>query len=85
MNSKDSAEAARRLRLALAWRAEWRRELATLPLEPSPAPNANDGDFAAAIARAEFGRHYFDAKRYRQTIDQGAVIWAAQKPRGKPG
>jgi len=56
-------------RLALGWRETWRTEVA----EKESAEHATskpDGEekkrrarYAAAIARSEFGRHYWDARR----------------------
>jgi hypothetical protein len=59
---------------AIAWREEWRAEAAgrkTKKLEqPNPAPRPRKGEsgqaaFAAGIARAEFGRFYWDEKKHR--------------------
>ena len=57
-------------RLALGWREIWRAEVAATE-RPTPAANHRpDGEekkrrarFAAGIARSEFGRHYWDARR----------------------
>ena len=89
MTERDRAEeasaiAARRLRLALEWREEWRREIAGRSKDQASTPIVDRADFATALARAEFGRRYFDTYRHRQTIENGAVVWASRKPRGKP-
>lgn len=79
-DEEASAIAAQRLRLAREWRDQWRRELAA-PSEGSvTTPLARAGDFATALTRAEFGRHYFDASRYCQKIERGEVVWAVRRP-----
>lgn len=66
-------EAAVLLGRALEWRDEWRAEVATrqgvaLDPQPSDAPPArnNAARFAAAIARHEFGRFYWNGRLARQ-------------------
>lgn len=66
-------ELAARHDLALTWRAAWQAEQAAATYEPAkevaPAPPARRGvdeagrrgQFAQALARAEFGRFYFKA------------------------
>ena len=76
----DPAVAARRRQLVLEWRDDWRRESAggqrpaPAKRKPKPEPKRNGADFAAAIARAEFGRHYLDPRANRQGIENGAVV-----------
>lgn len=36
-------------------------------------------DFAAQMARAEFGRHYVDAWQIEQTLKHGEIIFQARK------
>jgi len=61
---------------AVAWRQEWRTEIAgrnsengrptnQAPKRPAREPQKNRAAFAAGIARAEFGRFYWDAKKHR--------------------
>jgi len=61
---------------AVEWRQEWRAELAgrnsgngyqpgTAPARPKRQPQSARAAFAAGIARAEFGRFYWDAKKHR--------------------
>ncbi len=61
---------------ALAWRAQWREEMAQPNEELRAPPSRHDpdgrggkdkGQFAAAIARAEFGRYYWKAEHPAQT------------------
>ena len=60
-------------KLALGWRETWRAEAAGTD-RPAQAPNQRpDGEekkrrarFAAGIARSEFGRHYWDARREKE-------------------
>jgi len=56
-------------RLALGWRETWRTEAAKTERH-ARAASKSDGEekkrrarFAAGIARSEFGRHYWDARR----------------------
>jgi hypothetical protein len=56
-------------KLALGWRETWRAETAETE-RATRAANKPDGEekkrrarYAAAIARSEFGRHYWDARR----------------------
>jgi hypothetical protein len=56
-------------RLALGWRETWRTEAAETE-SAARAANKPDGEekkrrarYAAGIARSEFGRHYWDARR----------------------
>jgi hypothetical protein len=54
------------LRLAKQWRQEWRAEVAVRArVTPSEHKNgkSHSATFAAAIAKAEFGRFYWDARR----------------------
>jgi hypothetical protein len=61
--------------LALEWRRSWRAEVGVrrgngeAPAKPAKRlplkPDASRAAFAAGIARAEFGRFYWDAKRQR--------------------
>jgi hypothetical protein len=76
---------------ALEWRREWRTEIAARvnghanarhqpaeAVEPKPRPATDKREaakFAAAIARAEFGRFYFDDERERP---------AAQRLKARP-
>jgi hypothetical protein len=63
------------LERAIAWREEWRAEVAgrntSHGRQPTPAPSRpprngdSSGAFAAGIARAEFGRFYWDEKKHR--------------------
>jgi len=57
-------------RLALGWRETWRTEAAATERLARAADQRPDGEekkrrarYAAAIARSEFGRHYWDARR----------------------
>jgi hypothetical protein len=65
---------------ALEWRREWRTEMAgranadadashqTIEApqrKPRPSDNRDAAKFAAGIARAEFGRFYWDARKER--------------------
>ena len=36
--------------------------------------NPSEPDFAAQMARAEFGRHYLDTARVEQTLADGAIV-----------
>jgi hypothetical protein len=56
---------------ALVWRDEWRAEITAGKVQPTkkPSPQRTDGDtmrrqagFAQAVARAEFGRFYWDKR-----------------------
>jgi len=49
-------------------------------------PRANNGpprphgpDFAARMARAEFGRHYIDTGRVEQSLEHGEIIFRHRK------
>jgi len=66
---KHSETDATEQRLALGWRETWRAETAE-PERAAQAANKPDGEekkrrarYAAGIARSEFGRHYWDARR----------------------
>ncbi len=66
---KHSSEPDAEQRLALGWRETWRTEAAETK-SAARAANKPDGEekkrrarYAAAIARSEFGRHYWDARR----------------------
>jgi hypothetical protein len=61
---------------AVEWRQEWRAEVAgrhsgnghtpeAAPARPKREPQSARAAFAAGIARAEFGRFYWDAKKHR--------------------
>ena len=57
-------------RLALGWRESWWAETARTERPALAANQKPDGEekkrrarFAAGIARSEFGRHYWDARR----------------------
>jgi hypothetical protein len=61
---------------AVDWRQEWRAEIAgrnsgngqqpgKTPTRPKRPPDGARAAFAAGIARAEFGRFYWDAKKHR--------------------
>ncbi len=57
-------------RLALGWRETWRAETAETERLAREADHRPDGEekkrrarYAAGIARSEFGRHYWDARR----------------------
>ena len=57
-------------RQALGWRETWRAETAEPEKLAQAASHRPDGEekkrrarFAAGIARSEFGRHYWDARR----------------------
>lgn len=41
-------------------------------------------DFAAQMARAEFGRHYIDAERIEQTLKDGEIVFRHRR-RGREG
>jgi hypothetical protein len=45
-----------------------------------PAPQG-PADFAAQMARAEFGRFYVDGARIEQTLQQGAVVFRDKRSR----
>ena len=56
--------------LVLGWRESWRTEAAATKRPAQAANHKPDGEekkrrarFAAGIARSEFGRHYWDARR----------------------
>lgn|GEM_PF-6102728 len=69
--NKHSAEPdATEQRLALGWRETWRTEAAATERLARAAGQRPDGEekkrrarYAAGIARSEFGRHYWDARR----------------------
>lgn len=42
--------------------------------------NASAPDFAAQMARAEFGRHYVDADRTCQTLHKGEIVFRDKAP-----
>jgi len=66
MRRRTSEELAREHEQALLWRATLRAEPAGLAAEISAAPSKARSErsrFAAAIARAEFGRFYFKEMR----------------------
>lgn len=49
----------------------------------SPQDGAGDRrspDFAAQMARAEFGRHYVDPGRIEQTLKYGEIVFQDRKP-----
>ena len=58
----------------------------TAPQTPAPeTPQGGYGpDFAARMAKAEFGRHYLDAGRIGQTLERGEIVFR-HKRREKPG
>ena len=67
---KHSEPNATEQRLALDWREAWRSKKAGTEKAGANAANRPDGEekkrrarFAAGIARSEFGRHYWDARR----------------------
>ncbi len=86
-------------KLALQWRAEWRaktcavepprpRRTARKPVKPESA--TGDAAFAAAIARAEFGRFYWNGTldnrlkaAMRPRLKDGGNAGATDKPNGK--
>jgi hypothetical protein len=84
-NKDQALVAASPHELALRWREQWRSELAAKAAEAAPAerasraPKPKNAEFSTALARAEFGRHYFDASRYRQALHAGEVIWTERK------
>jgi hypothetical protein len=67
---KQSSEPDAEPRLALGWRETWRTEAAATERLARAADQRPDGEekkrrarYAAGIARSEFGRHYWDARR----------------------
>lgn len=37
-------------------------------------------DYAAQMARAEFGRHYVDTERVEQVLDNGEIVLRHKRP-----
>jgi hypothetical protein len=66
--NRHSSEAdATEQRQALGWRETWRTEAAETERAAEQRPDGEEkkrrARYAAAIARSEFGRHYWDARR----------------------
>ena len=38
-------------------------------------------DYAARMARAEFGRHYVDPERVEQVLNDGEIVFRHKRPR----
>lgn len=73
--SKPVADEAARLARALYWREVWRAEMAGAPLaRPLKRHAARSNDYAAQMARAEFGRFYVDPARVRQELRDGEIV-----------
>ncbi len=43
-----------------------------------------EADFAAQMARAEFGRHYIDPDRLNQVLENGEIVFRRRPPRRPP-
>jgi hypothetical protein len=54
------------IELVVKWRAAWRAEMARRRKKRKVYELPRDGVFAAAIARAEFGRFYWNGRLARQ-------------------
>ena len=44
-------------------------------------PKRPRDDYAARMARAEFGRHYVDPERIEQTLRDGEIVFRHKPPR----
>ena len=42
-------------------------------------------DYAARMARAEFGRHYVDPDRVEQVLNDGEIVFRHKRPRRGEG
>jgi hypothetical protein len=46
-------------------------------------PPPEESDFAAQLARAEFGRHYVDPRRVQQTLKDGEIVFVQRPAKGR--
>lgn len=51
---------------------------------PKSPPQARDPDYAAHMARAEFGRFYLDPERVEQTLRDGEIVFRPKTPPRRP-
>ncbi|CAN5255004.1 hypothetical protein BH11PSE2_BH11PSE2_18810 [soil metagenome] len=58
------------------------------PNKPRPKLRPRPGDppdYAAQMARAEFGRHYIDPERVEQTLYYGEILLKPKPPQRRGG
>jgi hypothetical protein len=54
-------------------------------VQMSDQPKSSKPDFAAQMARAEFGRHYVDSGRIEQVLKRGEIVFQHKAPGQRGG